>query len=216
LDPRDPETPETAGQDVVSPSGTEIALLYRVRRPFAASLIVLAVVCRLPAARAAEPEPEARPYVAAFELGLIDSPHHQTYGGPDGGVSAPPGYAGVVLDARVRPHFHLDGQFGLNFVQGWMGSLSARLAAEVSALTVSIGAGPLVASGGASEPGVFADADVSAILHFDGPFVILFRAGAAWAVRGEGRATCGTDTCDPYLARGDRITFARLGLGTSF
>ena len=144
-------------------------------------------------------------------------PHHLTYAGPDGGVWSPPEYAGVVLDGRVLPHLHLDGQFVLNFVIGWMGSLSARLAAEVSRLTVSLGAGPLVASGTrAGPPAVYADADVSAILHSDGRVVLLFRAGAAWALRAQGGPMCGIETCDRYLARGDRILFARLGVGSSF
>ena len=48
-------------------------------------------------------------------------------------------------------------------------------------------------------------------LHFSGSFVLLFRAGAAWALSSRGVPACGTDTCDTYLARGDRFTFARLG-----
>lgn len=184
-------------------------------RPVGILLVVLAGAFGASAAQATEPSP--RPYVLAFELGLIDSPRHQTELRRDGISWTPPEYAGVVLDGRVSPHLHLDGQFGLNFVQGWMASLAVRLAAEVSRLTVSLGAGPLVESGvAAGQPGVLADADVSAILHFEGPFVILFRAGAAWAIGGEGSAACPTRSCDSYLARGDRITFARLGVGSSF
>jgi hypothetical protein len=46
--------------------------------------------------------------------------------------------------------------------------------------------------------------------------VFMFRAGAAWTLSDRGSATCGVDTCDRYLARGDRITFARIGIGSSF
>jgi hypothetical protein len=179
------------------------------------SAAVVTVLLAPAAARAAELAP--RPCVFAFELGLIDSPRHLTYAGADGGVFAPPEYAGVVFDGRVLPHLHVDGQAGFNFVEGWMASLSARLAAEVSRLTISIGVGPLVATGNWSgPPAPYADADASAILHFEGPLVLLFRAGAAWALSDRGNATCGIDTCDSHLVRGDRIIFARLGIGSSF
>ncbi len=191
-------------------------------RLVALSLIALAFSFHLPAARADEEIPRRqlpRRYVIAFELGLLRPPDHLIYAGTDGGVWHPPEYAGVVVDGRVLPHLHLDGQFGLNFVVGWMASFSARLAAEVSRVTVSIGAGPLIASGTGAEgrpAATYADTDVSAIIHFDGPFVLLFRAGAAWALGDRGGPMCGVDTCTPYLARGDRITFVRLGIGGSF
>jgi hypothetical protein len=155
-----------------------------------------------------------RPYVVALEIGLINSPGHLT----SGNTWAPPEYAGVGLDARVLAHLHLDGQVGLNFVNGWMGSLSARIATEVSRVTISIGGGPLVASGVAwsGPPAPYAAADASAALHLEGSLVLLVRAGAAWALSGRGSAACGVDTCDRYLARGDRITFARIGIGSSF
>lgn len=158
-----------------------------------------------------------RPRVVAFELGLTDSPGHVTDGGPDGGVFAPPEYAGVVFDDRVLPHLHVDAQLGVSGVEGWMASVSARLAAEVSRSTISIGVGPQVATGIWSGPAApFADADVSAILHFESPLVLLFRAGAAWALSNRGTATCGVDTCDPHLVRGDRLVFVRAGIGSSF
>ncbi|HEY5088724.1 MAG TPA: hypothetical protein VIK30_02075 [Polyangia bacterium] len=178
--------------------------------------LVLVAAALSASARAAEQEP--RPYVVAFELGLIDSPGSLTSAGPDASVWAPPEYAGVVLDGRILPRLHLDGQVGVNAVMGLMGSLSARLAGEVSNVTISVGVGPLVASG-VAWPGpavAFADTDASAILHFSSSFVLLFRAGAAWALSNRGVPACGTDTCDTYLARGDRFTFARLGVGSSF
>jgi hypothetical protein len=159
-------------------------------------------------------EPAPRPYVVAFEIGLVNSPDHLT----SGSTWAPPEYAGVALDARVLAHLHLDGQAGLNFVEGWMGSVSARLATEVSRLTISIGGGPLVASGvsWSGPPVPYAAADASALLHFECSLVLMFRAGAAWALSNRGSANCGVDTCDHYVARGDRITFARIGIGSSF
>ena len=161
-------------------------------------------------------EPGSRPTVIAVEVGLIDSPRHLTDAGPDGWVLSLPEYLGVVIDRRVLPHLHLDGQFGVNVVIGFMGSVSARLAIDVSRLTISAVAGPLVGSGATTPPAVYADTDVSAIFHFDGGFVILLRAGAAWALADRGSPMCGIDTCNPYLARGDRVLFARLGLGGSY
>jgi len=185
-----------------------------MRFPILTSLVALAVGAQAAPTQAAEPS--SRATVIAGEFGLVDSPRHLTDAGPDGSVLSLPEYLGVVIDRRILPHLHVDGQFGVNAVIGLMGSVSARLAIEVSRLTISAGAGPLVGSGVTTPPAIYADTDVSAFLHFSGPFVLLLRVGAAWALADRGSQMCGVDTCNTYLSRGDRVLFARFGLGGSF
>ncbi len=84
-------------------------------------------------------------------------------------------------------------------------------------MTLSAGVGPLVAGGPSKGgPSPWLDANASAVVHFDNPFIIMLRAGVAWALADRGSPHCGIDTCDPYLVRGDHARYAAAGLGFSF
>lgn len=167
-------------------------------------------------ARATEREWPRRISVA-IEGGYAAPPQHLLDIGIDAVIAVPHVYLAVVADGRVLPYLHVDGQLGINSAVGWMASLSARLAEEVSRVTLSVGVGPLVTAAPANGgPSPWVDANGSAIVHFDSQFIIMLRAGGAWALANRGSPHCGTDTCDPYLVRGDHALYATAGIGFSF
>jgi hypothetical protein len=134
------------------------------------------------------------------------------------------GYAGpniaafVSLERVLLPKLRLDAQVGFVLPIGPLVAASARFAFfDRPDLTLEIGAGPAVDPvNRAGGPIYFASFDLSGEIRTASGMVFLLRMSEAFAVASPRARQCGVDACEPYVAAGDALFTARIGLGHTF
>jgi hypothetical protein len=129
------------------------------------------------------------------------------------GGTAPPLYFDLAIQQRVGRRFFAGLTGGLSFDVGPFFYPNIRYGMiDGETGTLTIGAGPMfqdLASGWTT----FAAADVTGQLALGSTFIVSAGADYAIAVQRRGAPTCGADTCDAYVSRGDHILVFRAGLG---
>ena len=112
----------------------------------------------------------------------------------------------------------VDAEVGVALPVGPLAGASARAALlDRRDLTLSFGAGPMVALGSrAGGPATFANFDFAVAIRNASGVVLLFRVSDGIAMASPGPRRCGTDTCSPYVGAGDSLVTARIGVGYAF
>jgi hypothetical protein len=126
---------------------------------------------------------------------------------------APPLYFDLAIEQGLGRRFFAGLTGGLSFDVGPFVYPNLRYGViERETGTLTVGAGPMfqdVESGWST----FAAADITGQLALGSTLIVSAGADHATAVQRRGAPTCGVDTCDAYVSRGDHILVFRAGLG---
>jgi hypothetical protein len=176
--------------------------------------VVAAVIAPAAVARADGPL-RTPPWAIRFEPGLVlttDHMHPTGVGGPP-----PPLYFGASLERAIAGPVRLNASGGASLILGWMiGGTVRYVAVEQANGTFTIGAGPLFAPDADFGSATFAQIDATVQLGVAGSFGIVLAGSLGVALNRQRAPKCGVDTCESYLARGDRIGSVRMGIGWAF
>jgi hypothetical protein len=162
-------------------------------------------------------EGAARLWQLRLDVGLSSTTGHLQ---PTGGGHAPPAYGAVTVERVLIGRLAIDASAAAVLVIGPAYGLAARLAAvQTRNVRLSVAAGPLLVDSEDSSLSqfiMFAQADVTGEVRFEGGFLLAAGAQIAWSLQSAGTMRCGADTCDAWAEPGDRIITGRVGLGWAF
>lgn len=134
-----------------------------------------------------------------------------------GRVGAPPIFAGLELQVRVRRALGIGFIAGGNVVTGGLLGANARLESHAAdRLFVSAGAGPLIVPSGSLAGAVLVQGDLTFSWRFKTNAALMIGPTLAVAVREGGQDHCYVDTCDRWVGVGARILMLRIGFGAAF
>jgi hypothetical protein len=178
--------------------------------------LAVAVSALAPAAPArAEDGPRTPPWALRFEPGGFFTPDHLHRYGLVG--MPPPLYLGVSLERTIVGPVRANVSGGASFMLGWLvGGTVRYLAIDAESANVSIGVGPLFAPDADFGAAIFAQADATLQVKIVGSLGLVLGGSLGVALNHARALSCGVDTCDGYLARGDTVGSLRAGVGVAF
>jgi hypothetical protein len=154
--------------------------------------------------------------VLRLEPGVMTANDHLHASGPGVGLP-PPGYLGLTLERSLSRLVSVDVTLGASLLLGPVYGATVRLVPIAAGrFRISAGAGPMLVQLDGVGLAAFGQLDVSGEARFGGTFVAVVDGGAAYALNQGGAIHCGTDSCGPYLSRGDRVLSVRAGVGYAF
>jgi len=155
------------------------------------------------------------PWAIRIEPGVFLTPDHLHMSGL---VGMPPAlYLGLGVEREIVGPLYANVTSGVSLMIGWLVGGTVRYAVkDVYGEILSVGIGPLFAPYAQFGSGTFAQIDATVHLHVTRTFGIVIGGSAAWALTSAREPKCGVDTCEAYLARGDRVGSLRLGVDWVF
>ena len=178
--------------------------------------LAVAVTALVPPALArAADGPPTPPWAIRLEPGGFFTPDHlHRYGL----VGMPPAaYLGVSLERTIAGPLRANVSGGVSLMLGWLvGGTIRYLALDGESANLSVGFGPLFAPDADFGAAAFAQVDATLQLKVMGSLGFVLGGSLGVALNHARGVSCGVDTCEAYLARGDTVGSLRLGIGWAF
>ena len=124
-----------------------------------------------------------------------------------------PLYVDLALQQRLGHRFFVGLTGGLAGALGYSVYPNVRFGLiDEEHVSLTLGAGPRFQNLGTGLS-AFGAGDVTAEVALGSTFILSAGADLALSLQRKGAPSCGADTCEGYLARGDHIAILRAGLG---
>ena len=178
-------------------------------------LAVAAIVLGPSALAHAEDAPRTPPWAIRLEPGGFFTPDHLHASGV---VGVPPAaYLAVSLERTIAGPLRANVSGGVSLILGWLvGGTICYLALDAETANLSVGVGPLFAPDAEFGAAAFAQVDATLQLKVMGSLGFVLGGSLGVALNHARGVSCGVDTCEAYLARGDTVGSLRVGIGWAF